>query len=1070
MKKALLKNSFKEIKTSYKRFISMLLIALLGVGFFAGLRASSPDMVDTVDKYFKEQNVYDIQIMSTLGLTNDDVNAIKNIENVDNVYGTYSEDILVKTDNEEIVSKILTIEDVNKPKLIEGEMPKNSNECVVERSFLTSTNKNIGDSITLEANQENEILKEMNLKIVGVVESPLYISRERGTTSLGSGTINNFIYVTRDNVDSDVYTEIYVTLKDANKYTTSSNKYEDYVNETKDKIEAIKEEREQARYNELIDAANEEIEKAENEFNTQKADGEKQIADAEAKIQEGKDKITSGENEIKANEESAKAQFASAEKKIADGKAEIESNQKTLDAQKQSAQSQISEAEAKKNELNTNLDSVNSGLAQVTEAYNEVVNKLNNENLSEAEKAVLSATKQSLESQKSELETNKAQIQAGITEIENQINSANSTITQAQAKIDSAKKQLSKQESQLASTKKKTEQQIASAKAELEASKQEIQTGEEELNTQKEEFNTKIADAEKELIDAKDKVNEIENPEWYILDRNQNAGYASFVQDTKSVNSLSLVFPIVFFAIAILVSLTSMTRMVEEDRTELGTLKSLGYNKAQIMFKYILYSSLACLIGGVIGIAIGLQLIPRVIWKMYSMMYTMPEFVVGLNSEHSSSGLMIIFVCIVGATIYAAARDLKEKPANLLRPKAPKIGKRVLLERIGFIWKRLNFSQKVTIRNIFRYKKRFLMTIIGIFGCTSLILTGFGIKDSISTILPNQYENVFLYDFKVGLKSSLDDEQTQSVVTEIQNTEDVDNVVETYMVADTAEHNGVQEDLQIVVPLNSDDLKNVINLNDIHNKKEPISLDSNGVILTDKLAELLDVKEGDTITLDGTSKENKEVKVSKITENYVAHYIYMTKDMYEDLYGEQYKSNVLLVKSSNMSEEKQQELAKKLLEEGKVSSVSLNSTAEKTLDDTISSLNYVVIILIVSAGLLAFVVLYNLSNINISERQRELATIKVLGFYDKEVYSYVSRETIILTVIGIALGLVGGYFLNYFIIGTCEINILRFAKIIHPLSYLYAILITVAFTVIVNIITYFALKKIDMISSLKSVE
>ena len=1070
MKKALLKNSFKEIKTSYKRFISMLLIALLGVGFFAGLRASSPDMVDTVDKYFKEQNVYDIQIMSTLGLTNDDVNAIKNIENVDNVYGTYSEDILVKTDNEEIVSKILTIEDVNKPKLIEGEMPKNSNECVVERSFLTSTNKNIGDSITLEANQENEILKEMNLKIVGVVESPLYISRERGTTSLGSGTINNFIYVTRDNVDSDVYTEIYVTLKDANKYTTSSNKYEDYVNETKDKIEAIKEEREQARYNELIDAANEEIEKAENEFNTQKADGEKQIADAEAKIQEGKDKITSGENEIKANEESAKAQFASAEKKIADGKAEIESNQKTLDAQKQSAQSQISEAEAKKNELNTNLDSVNSGLAQVTEAYNEVVNKLNNENLSEAEKAVLNTTKQSLESQKSELETNKAQIQAGITEIEKQISSANSTITQAQTKIDSAKKQLSKQESQLASTKKKTEQQIASAKAELEASKQEIQTGEEELNTQKEEFNTKIADAEKELIDAKDKVNEIENPEWYILDRNQNAGYASFVQDTKSVNSLSLVFPIVFFAIAILVSLTSMTRMVEEDRTELGTLKSLGYNKAQIMFKYILYSSLACLIGGVIGIAIGLQLIPRVIWKMYSMMYTMPEFVVGLNSEHSSSGLMIIFVCIVGATIYAAARDLKEKPANLLRPKAPKIGKRVLLERIGFIWKRLNFSQKVTIRNIFRYKKRFLMTIIGIFGCTSLILTGFGIKDSISTILPNQYENVFLYDFKVGLKSSLDDEQTQSVVTEIQNTEDVDNVVETYMVADTAEHNGVQEDLQIVVPLNSDDLKNVINLNDIHNKKEPISLDSNGVILTDKLAELLDVKEGDTITLDGTSKENKEVKVSKITENYVAHYIYMTKDMYENLYGEQYKSNVLLVKSSNMSEEKQQELAKKLLEEGKVSSVSLNSTAEKTLDDTISSLNYVVIILIVSAGLLAFVVLYNLSNINISERQRELATIKVLGFYDKEVYSYVSRETIILTVIGIALGLVGGYFLNYFIIGTCEINILRFAKIIHPLSYLYAILITVAFTVIVNIITYFALKKIDMISSLKSVE
>ena len=455
---------------------------------------------------------------------------------------------------------------------------------------------------------------------------------------------------------------------------------------------------------------------------------------------------------------------------------------------------------------------------------------------------------------------------------------------------------------------------------------------------------------------------------------------------------------------------------------------------------------------------------------MYSMMYTIPEFVVGLNSEHSSSGLALIYICIVGATIYAAARDLKEKPANLLRPKAPKLGKRVLLERVKFIWKRLNFSQKVTIRNIFRYKKRFLMTIIGIFGCTSLILTGFGIKDSISTILPNQYEKVFLYDFQVSMKSSLNDEERQSVITELQNTENVNNVVETYMVADTANHNEYSEDLQVVVPKNVDDLKNVITINDVDNKKEEVNLSSDGVILTDKLAQLLDVKVGDTITLDGTSEENKEVKVSDITENYIAHYIYMTKDMYESLYGETYNTNVLLVKAENLSEEAQEELSKKLLDGGKVSTVSLNSNAEKTLDDTISSLNYVVVILIVSAGLLAFVVLYNLSNINISERQKELATIKVLGFYDKEVYTYVTRETVLLTIIGIALGLIGGYFLNYFIIGTCEINMLRFAKVIHPLSYLYAILITVAFTIIVNVITYFALKKIDMISSLKSVE
>ena len=685
-------------------------------------------------------------------------------------------------------------------------------------------------------------------------------------------------------------------------------------------------------------------------------------------------------------------------------------------------------------------------------------------------KSLVSKKKQELELKQTELEKTKLQIQAGIKEIDNQINNANSTINEAILKLKTAKSELSKQENRLAKTKKETLNQLSSAKSKLEPLKQEIQTAETELNSKKTEFSTKISEAEIKLIDAKEQVNKIEHANWYILDRNQNSGYVSFVQDTQSIDSLSIVFPIVFFAIAILVSLTSMTRMVEEDRTELGTLKSLGYNKAQIMFKYILYSSLACIIGGAIGIIIGLQLIPRVIWMMYSMMYTIPEFVVGLNSEHSSSGLALIYICIVGATIYAVARDLREKPANLLRPKAPKIGKRVLLERIKFIWKRLNFSQKVTIRNIFRYKKRFLMTIIGIFGCTSLILTGFGIKDSISAILPNQYEKVFLYDFQVGLKTSLSNEDKQEVISQIHDTGKVDNIVETYMVADLAINDEYSEDLQVIVPKNADELKNVIKINNVKNKKEEVNLQEDGVILTDKLAQLLNVKEGDSITLKGTLEDDKKLKVNYITENYISHYIYMTKDMYENIYGEKYNTNGLLVKANNLNLEEQKDLSKKLLEEGKVSTVSLNSNIKKTVDDMMSSLNYVVIILIVSAGLLAFVVLYNLSNINISERQKELATIKVLGFYDKEVYKYVTRETVLLTTIGIILGLVGGYFLNYFILGTCEINMLRFAKVINPLSFLYAILITVIFTIIVNVITYFALKKIDMISSLKSVE
>ena len=529
-----------------------------------------------------------------------------------------------------------------------------------------------------------------------------------------------------------------------------------------------------------------------------------------------------------------------------------------------------------------------------------------------------------------------------------------------------------------------------------------------------------------------------------------------------------MVFPIVFFAIAILVSLTSMTRMVEEERQEIGTLKALGYNKFYISLKYIIYSSLACIVGAIIGMNIGFQILPRIIWEMYEMMYTMPDINVLYNYEYSSLGLTLIYVCIVGATLYAILKELKDTPATLLRPKAPKLGKRVLLERITPIWKRLNFSQKVTIRNIFRYKKRFLMTIIGIFGCTSLILAGFGLKDSISKILPYQYGKVFDYDMQITLKSALEEEKKNNFITNLLNNEKVNDLVETYMLSGKAKKEGKQQDIKIIVPKENEELEKVIKLRNL--KEEKINLNQDGVVITDKLAQLINAKIGDTIKVKDSNEVEKELKITDITENYIAHYIYMSKDLYENLYQEKYDTNVLLMQDKELSEEEEKNLSKELVKQNEVSTVGLTSTMMKTLDDTMGSLNYVVIILIVSAGLLAFVVLYNLSNVNISERIRELATIKVLGFYDKEVYKYVNRETIILTITGIILGLGGGYLLNFYIIGTCEIDMLRFVRVIDPLSYLYAILITVAFTIIVNIFTYFALKKIDMIGSLKSVE
>lgn len=1069
MKKALLKDAFKEIKTTYKRFISILCMALLGVGFFAGLRATSPDMVDTIDKYYKEQNVYDIQIMSTLGLTDDDIKALQEIENVDKVYGTYSEDVLINIDNKEYVSKIMSLEEVNKPVVTEGKLPENKNECLVEKSFLDATNKKIGDEIIVEPNEENELLQETKLKITGVADSPVYISRERGNTDLGAGAIDNYIYVNKENIDSEIYTEIYVTLKDRDKYETSSNKYEDYVEETKTKIEEIKEERENARYDEVIGTANEELEKAEKEFNDQKEDGEKQISDAEEELEKAKKEIEDNEKELVSKEQTANSGFSSAEKKLKNAKNEISENEKELEETIEKTESQIEEAEKKRQELVENLDTVKSSLKTLNASYDEILKKLEDENLTDEEKEALNTKKEELEKQISALEATKKELTSGIKAIEEQVNSADSKLKSAKKEIEKAKKEVNKQEKQLATTKSTTYSQINSAKEKIEDAKKELEEGEKELTTKKKEFETKIADAEKELIDAKEDVEDIENPEWYILDRNQNTGYASYIQDTESINNLSIVFPIVFFAIAALVSLTSMTRMVEEERQELGTLKALGYNKFHIMLKYLIYSSLATIIGGVIGIFIGIQLIPRIILDMYGMMYTLPEPVIGLNSDNSMLGLTLIYICIVGATIYAIIKELHEKPANLLRPKAPKIGKRVLLERITPIWKRLNFSRKVTVRNIFRYKKRVLMTIIGICGCTALILTGFGLKDSISEILPNQYEKVFNYDFQVTLKDSLDNEQREEFITDLENKEGINKAVETYMSSATASKDDLEEDVQIVVPNSNEELKEVIKFYDVKTD-EDIDLKTDEVILSDKLAELLNVEEGETIKLDGIGDSIQEVKVSNITENYISHYVYMSKELYTKLYDEEYKPNVLLVEDDNLTKEQEEKITSELLDSGKVSGVSLNKTIMTTLDETLSSLNYVVVILIVSAGLLAFVVLYNLANVNISERIRELATIKVLGFYDKEVYNYISRETVLLTIIGIALGLVAGYFLNYYIIRTCEINMLRFAKVINPLSYLYAILITVAFTLIVNVITYFALKKIDMISSLKSVE
>lgn len=1077
MKKALLKDSIKEIKNTYKRFISILLMAFLGVGFFAGLRVASPDMVNTIDQYYDNQNVYDIQIISTLGLTSEDIEQLSKIENVENIYGSHEVDGKIQTDNSEIVAKVISLSGANNPVILEGNMPQNKSECLVEPTFLTANNKQIGDKVTIEIEDttndngdEIAVLKNKELTITGTIKSPLYISRDRGTSNLGSGTINYYIYTSNENINTeDIYTSIYITVKNAKEFTTSSEEYEDYIEEVKQNIEVIKDERENARQENLMQIAQNKVLDAENELNTQKADAEQKIADAESELADARAEIENGEKEINKNKKDADTQFANAQKEIDNAKEQLQTKEQELNIQEQEANTTFQELENQKKELQTNLDTVNATISTLQAQYNSVIEVLKDTTLTVEQRELYEGQKTTIEDNIQELQATKQTLEAGIKEIENGITTGKQELENGKQQLQQAKTELEQQQKKLNTTKETTYSQIETAKKEINEAKTQLQDGEKELEESKTEFNQKIADAEKELSDAKEKILEIERPTWYILDRNSNAGYVSFIQDTKAIENIAKVFPVVFFLVAILISLTSMTRMVEEQRTQIGTLKALGYNNFQITKKYIIYATSACIFGGILGMSIGFVLLPKILWALYGMMYQITDIYISFDLTIGIMGLILISVCIVGATIYTSLKELKNTPAVLMRPKAPKSGNRVFLEKIPFIWKRLNFSNKVTARNLFRYKKRFYMTIIGILGCTALILTGFGIKDSVTKILPDQFENVFCYDFQITLKDSISKEEKEKVINEINIDSRIEKSAKAYMTSGELINNEHLENVQIIVPEDENTLEGIININDVKTH-EKIVLKDNEICITDKVSKLLETKVGDTLVLKNADDIEIEVKVSDIAENYVSHYIFMNKTTYEQLYQKNYDSNVLLTKHVELTEDETNQLATEIMDKKEISSVSNISSLANSIQDMMSLLNYVVVILIVAAGLLAFVVLYNLANVNISERIRELATIKVLGFYDKEVYTYVTKETIILTIIGIILGLGAGYLLNYYILGTCEINMLRFTKTVDPISYVYAAGITIIFTIIVNISTYFSLKKINMIESLKSIE
>lgn len=1098
MKKTLIKDSIREIKNTFKRFLSILLIVFLGVGFFAGVKATSPDMEKTIDKYFDDTNTYDIEVLSTLGLKDEDIEEMKKIDRIESIEPSYSVDALVHTESKEIVVKMQSMpEEINKLTLLEGRLPEKENECVVEESFLLGTKYKIGDTITIEPEMlkdeegnDKSMLKNKEFTIVGKVQSPLYISRSRGSSKLGSGKIEYYLYVPKQAIDFPFYTEMYIKIKGAKELNTANKSYENLVEEVKEQVEDVGENRKQARYDEIVNEANQKVDDAQKTLDEEKQKAETEIKDAEQKIADAKQTIENSKKEVNSQEQKANQEFKNADKKIADAEKTLQESEKQLEEAKKQAETEIQNTEKKLEQLKMlkqQYDTLKEGIKEVESNLITIQNQIDKLDPDKDKNQIieLQAKQKVLQEKKEELDTNKKQLEALITSNGISPDKINETITSAEKQIESAKnqlqekenllekskKELESQKSSLQNTKTKTKTQIANARAEIKKGEQEISENEAKLADAKKEADEKIADAQNKLDDAKDKIKEIEKPEWYILTRNENQGYVEYLQDSDRIANIGKVFPIVFFVVAALISLTSMTRMVEEQRGQIGTLKALGYNKIQIAGKYIIYALLATVLGSIAGMCVGFNLIPGLILDIYGMMYTIPNNVIEFNTYYAVTGLLAALICTVGATIYTCTKELLGTPAKLMRPKAPKPGKRVFLERITFIWSKLKFTQKVTVRNIFRYKKRFLMTIIGVMGCTSLIVAGFALRDSVTSMIPSQYGEIFKYGMQVSIKDDITREQIDKEAEKLLENEKITDVLKVNMQALTIEEPSNNQDIQLVVPEDVNKIQEFIELKNRKNNQETYKLNDTEVIITEKLANLLDINKGDTISIKNSDDKIVQVTVGAITENYLLHYVYMSPKLYYNLYGENARYNMFLGKIDNLTKQEETELAKEILQnKDSVSGVTILSSTKDIFKEIMDNMDLVVWILIIAAGLLAFTVLYNLSNVNISERIRELATIKVLGFYDKEVYKYVTRETIILTLIGMLLGVAMGYFLSMFIIKTCELDMFMFDVRMNLSTYLYGIGITFIFATIVNIATYFALKKIDMIESLKSVE
>lgn len=1074
-----LKDIFREIKISLGRFLSILCIVAIGVAFFAGIKASAPDMKNSADTYFDKYNVQDIQVYSTIGLTKKDVAAIKKIKGVKSVQPSFSMDTLSQIDSTQMVIKVISYgidQKMNKIRVVEGRMPERENECLVEAS--SATNKlygtfHIGDTIKLQSGTDEALsksLKHTKYKIVGTCYNPNYLSYEKGSSNIGSGTVNSFIYIQNTNVLKDYYTEVDVCVKGAKDLDCYSDEYFDVVDPVLKKIKKIS--------NKQIDAR---IQSYQSELDEKKQEANDKLKDAENQFNDAQNKIDSGLSEIQSNE----LKLQNSKDQINQGWNEYYANLQLLDniPTLQNAIAQIEESEKKLPELLSQKEQVENGLQQInaegdlntkrTLIQNAIdfidiaLKKLENyPDSSDAEtiRIKLNEKKELLQGQlslidqaiakKAELEAILPQIQSGIEQI--QAGVAKKAELQSQLnQLLNAKNELNNAYVSLINGQAQYEDGVSK----IEDAKNELNKSIEQLTLSKAEFNIQKHDALRELSNAQLEIDKMEG-KWIVLDRNSHYSYRDYGACADRMDGIAKVFPVFFFLVAALVCMTTMTRMVDEQRNEMGTLKALGYSKLQIASKYIIYALIASILGSILGCSLGMYLFPTVIFNAWNTLYNIDQikflFQPGLILLASGSVTGITLL----ATLYSIYSELIEMPSQLMRPKAAKAGKKILLERITFIWKRLSFLQKVTARNIFRYKKRFFMTIIGIAGCSALLVAGFGINDSISDIVNQQYNVIYHYDATVSAKTS-------EITSQIKSLKGVKDVYEEDHLAVTTKIEN--KDISTTVHIISND-KKFKDFCTLFNGNKEFDLDDSSVLISQKMATKLNKKAGDTIKIKDANNKVIKAKIKGVFTNYVGHHIYASESLYKSWNTSAKTTHIYLIKSKKTTKKFERNLGNKIMNIDGVQSVTFYSSLQKNFKDMIKSISYIVVVLVISAACLAFVVLYNLSNVNISERKREIATIKVLGFTRKEVDAYINRETILLTILGSLIGLGIGIGLHHLIMNLAEMDDIMFGRTINSISYVISFVMTIGFSAIINLFMHKKLNNIQMVESLKAVE